>query len=176
MQWMASDVTDRAALAIEPRAFRDALGTFATGVTLVTTLDRQQRPIAVTVNSFNSVSLEPPLVLFSLARTSSSFEDFVAAGRFAVNVLAANQQHLSTMYARPGISRMEETEHAIGGFGCPLIVGALAHLECRTMSTHHGGDHLIFLGEVQSISSREDGEPLLYYRGRYGQVASCSES
>jgi len=137
----------------------------------MTTLDRQSRPIAVTVNSFNSVSLEPPLVLFSLARSASSFEDFVAAGRFAVNVLAADQQALSAMYARPGVSRIEMTPHRPGCLGCPLIAGALAHLECRTLSMHDGGDHLIFIGEVQSISSRRDGAPLLYYRGRYGQVA-----
>lgn len=163
-------MTDRTGLVFESRAFRDALGSFATGVTLVTTHDRNSRPIAVTVNSFNSVSLEPPLVLFSLARSASRFEDFVSAGRFAVNVLAADQQHLSAMYARTGMSELKETAHQIGEFGCPLVEGALASFECRTLSTHEGGDHLIFIGEVQAICSRRDGEPLLYYRGQYSQV------
>lgn len=169
-------MTDRTGPDFEARAFRNALGTFATGVTLVTTLDRNSRPIAVTVNSFNSVSLDPPLVLFSLARTASSFEDFVAAGRFAVNILAADQQHLSTTYARPGTSELEEAAHQLGCCGCPVIEGALASFECRTLSTHEGGDHLIFIGEVQAICSREDGEPLLYYRGQYGQVAPASKA
>lgn len=163
-------MTERTGRQLNARSFRNALGSFATGVTLVTTFDREGHPIAVTVNSFNSVSLEPPLVLFSLARTAHSFEDYLAAGRFAVNVLAAEQHHLSARYARAGMARMKTTAHAIGPFGCPLIEGALASFECRTLSTHEGGDHLIFIGEVQTMVSRENGEPLLFYRGKYGQV------
>lgn len=164
-------MTDAPARDFDSRAFRDALGCFATGVTLVTTVDRQGRSIAVTVNSFSSVSLEPPLVLFSLARSASNFEDFVSAENFAINVLSREQQHLSANYARSGESLLQPDTHVLGRHGGPLIGGALAHFECHRHATYDGGDHIIFLGEVKSIALRDGGKPLLYFRGRYGDVA-----
>ena len=166
------DVSTAATSTFDARAFRDALGCFATGVTLVTMIDRSDQPIALTVNSFNAVSLEPPLVLFSLARTASCFDDCIAAGRFAVNILAAEQEALSSRFARPGESRLNGIGFEIGALGCPLVSGALANFECRTRTTHDGGDHIIFIGEVETIVQRQNGSPLLYYRGRYGEVAA----
>jgi flavin reductase (DIM6/NTAB) family NADH-FMN oxidoreductase RutF len=163
-------VSEATSREFDPRTFRDALGCFATGVTLVTTLDRAGRPIALTVNSFSSVSLEPPLILFSLARTASNFDDFLAAECFAVNVLSDEQQHLSASYARSGQSLLEGRMHVLGRHGGPLIAGALASFECRRHATYDGGDHLILLGEVRAITTRKDGDALLYYRGRYGKA------
>ncbi|MDP6708355.1 MAG: flavin reductase family protein [Alphaproteobacteria bacterium] len=153
-------------------AFRQALGRFATGVTLVTTIDREGRPIAVTVNSFSSVSLEPPLVLFSLARAATRFADFEAAGRFAINVLTAEQQELSDRFARSGQDLLDGVPHRLGAHGCPLIEGALATFECRTEARHDGGDHDIFVGAVDAIANTEADGPLLYYCGRYRVVAA----
>jgi 3-hydroxy-9,10-secoandrosta-1,3,5(10)-triene-9,17-dione monooxygenase reductase component len=153
-------------------AFRQALGRFATGVTLVTTIDRQGQPIAVTVNSFSSVSLEPPLVLFSLAHNATRFPDFEAAGRFAINVLTAEQKALSDRFARSGEDLLDGVPHRLGGLGCPLIEGALATFECRTEARHDGGDHDIFVGAVDAVANTEADEPLLYYCGRYRAVAT----
>ncbi len=153
-------------------AFRRALGCFATGVTLVTTIDRQKQPIAVTVNSFNSVSLEPPLVLFSLARIAQRFDDFLEAGRFAVNVLATSQQELSSRFATPGEAMLNGVDYTNGSTGCPLLTGALASFDCLTTAIHDGGDHAIFVGEVQTIAERDGGAPLLYFKGQYGAVAN----
>jgi flavin reductase (DIM6/NTAB) family NADH-FMN oxidoreductase RutF len=161
-------VTDKPAREFDARAFRDALGCFATGVTLVTTHDRQGRPIAVTVNSFSSVSLDPPLVLFSLARTATNFKDFIEAKCYAVNVLAREQETLSSNYARSGQSVLESDTHVVGRHGGPLVGGALATFECVPHATYEGGDHVIFLGEVRDIDVRRDGDALLYFRGRYG--------
>jgi flavin reductase (DIM6/NTAB) family NADH-FMN oxidoreductase RutF len=166
-------VTDAPVREFDARAFRDALGCFATGVTLVTTVDRQGRAIAVTVNSFSSVSLEPPLVLFSLARTAGNFEDFVSAEHFAINVLAQEQQPLSSNYARSGEALLQPDAHVLGRHGGPLIGGALAHFECRRHAVYDGGDHVILLGEVKSIALRDGGRPLLYFRGRYGEIAEA---
>ncbi len=157
-------------------AFRQALGCFATGVTLVTTIDREGRPIAVTVNSFSSVSLEPPLVLFSLARTAARFADFETAGRFAINVLAAEQRQLSDRCARSGQDLLGGVPHRLGAHGCPLIEGALATFECRTEARHDGGDHDIFVGAVDAITNAEADEPLLYYCGRYLAVAATPKA
>jgi flavin reductase (DIM6/NTAB) family NADH-FMN oxidoreductase RutF len=157
-------------------AFRQALGCFATGVTLVTTIDREGQPIAVTVNSFSSVSLEPPLVLFSLARTATRFADFEAAGRFAINVLTAEQRQLSDRFARSGQDLLDGVPHRLGAHGCPLIEGALATFECRTEARHDGGDHDIFVGAVDAITNAEADEPLLYYCGRYRAVAATPDT
>jgi flavin reductase (DIM6/NTAB) family NADH-FMN oxidoreductase RutF len=154
-------------------AFRQTLGRFATGVTLVTTMDRQGQPIAVTVNSFSSVSLQPPLVLFSLARTASRFGDFEAAGRFAINILAAGQKELSDRFARSGEDLLDGVPHRLGDFGCPLIEGALATFECRTRDRYDGGDHAIFVGEVDAITSGDADRPLLYYGGGYCAVTEA---
>lgn len=157
----------------DSHTFRQALGRFATGVTLVTTMDRQGRPIAVTVNSFSSVSLEPPLVLFSLAQTASRFADFEAAGRFAINILAAGQKALSDRFARSGEDLLDGVPHRLGGLGCPLIEGALATFECRTRASHDGGDHEIFVGEVNAIASSDADRPLVYYGGGYCAVTEA---
>ncbi len=151
------------------RALRDALGAFATGITVVTALDADGRAIGLTVNSFNTVSLDPPLILWSLSRASPNLATFRAASHFAVNVLAAGQQALSERFARRGADKFAGLEWASGLGGAPLLPGCCAVLECRNELQHDGGDHLIFIGRVERYS-RGDAEPLLYFGGRYRQL------
>ena len=157
-------------MAIDPREFRDALGTFATGVTVVTCMSGDGKPIGLTANSFNSVSLDPPLVLFSLDRRSFSFAHFQSASHFAVNVLASSQQEISRHFARASEDKWRDIGFDVGGVGCPSLPGALAVFECSTHAIHDGGDHIIIVGRVERFAHRP-GEPLLYYRGRYARIA-----
>ncbi len=158
-------------MSFDARRFRDALGEFVTGVTLVTTRSRDGNPIAVTVNSFSSVSLDPPLVLFSLARSASRFDDFMESDGFVVNILADDQEALSTHFASPGNAVMQAGQHHAGAGGQPCLNGAVACFECRVNKRHDGGDHVIMVGRVGEISLGEGIEPLVYHRGAYTSVA-----
>jgi len=151
---------------IEARAFRQALGTFTTGVTIVTTVDAEQRDIGVTANSFNSVSLDPPMVLWSLARTSSSFGGFMQAEHFAVHVLANDQDGLASRFATRGIDRFAGLELQRGADGIPLLQGCAARFQCRVAFRHEAGDHVILVGEVLTFD-HGDHEPLVFKSGRY---------
>jgi flavin reductase (DIM6/NTAB) family NADH-FMN oxidoreductase RutF len=148
------------------RALRDALGAFATGVTVVTARDPEGRPIGLTVNSFNTVSLEPPLVLWSLSLASPNLAAFRQASHFAVNVLAADQQAVSECFARRGADRFAGLAWREGLGAAPLLPGCCAVLECRNELQHEGGDHLIFIGRVERFS-RSAAPPLVYHGGRY---------
>jgi 3-hydroxy-9,10-secoandrosta-1,3,5(10)-triene-9,17-dione monooxygenase reductase component len=150
------------------RAYRKALGTFATGLTVVTTLAAGGRPLGLTVNSFTSVSLEPPLVSWCLEVTALSVDAFKAAPRFAVNVLAADQEDLVQHFARRTLDKFDGIATLEGLGGVPLLEGVVARFECRTVAVHPGGDHLIFIGEVDRYV-RFDGEPLVFALGRYGR-------
>ena len=159
-------------MSFDSRLFRDALGEFVTGVTLVTTRSREDEPIAVTVNSFNSVSLEPPLILFSLARSASRFDDFMETDGFVVNILASEHEPLSNHFARPGNAVMEEAQYETGVDRLPCLKGAAASFQCRVDARHDGGDHVILVGRVHDMITREAAEPLVYYRGSYADVAT----
>ncbi len=150
----------------DPRAFRDALGHFATGVTIVTTRDAEGEPVGVTVNSFASVSLEPPLVLWSLAKKSWSLPAFQQAGHYAVHVLASDQQALSDRFARASTDKFGGLDVVEGEGGAPLLAGCAAVFECSVEHRYEGGDHLILVGRVLNFSSAEQA-PLLFHRGRY---------
>ncbi|MGQ7793562.1 flavin reductase family protein [Faunimonas sp. B44] len=152
---------------VQPADLRQALGRFATGVAVVTTLTRDGTPIGMTINSFSSVSLEPPLVLWSLSRRSSRFADFVAADRFAINVLGAGQEAVSSRFAGPSARRFEGLEWAPGKGGVPLIAGSIAAFECSHAEHVPAGDHLILLGRVERFEHRP-GEPLVFFASRYG--------
>jgi flavin reductase (DIM6/NTAB) family NADH-FMN oxidoreductase RutF/flavin-dependent dehydrogenase len=155
-----------AAEKFDRRGFRRALGQFATGVAIVSARGRDARPVGLTVNSFTSVSLDPPLVLWSLSKRSSSYADFSAATHFAVNVLAADQHHLSRRFSTPMPDKFAGVECTDGAEGCPLLTGATAHFVCRRLREFDGGDHVIFLGEVEDYQWHE-GEPLIFHSGRY---------
>jgi flavin reductase (DIM6/NTAB) family NADH-FMN oxidoreductase RutF len=153
--------------AFTPDDFRAALGQFATGVTIVTAVDAQGHLIGLTANSFNSVSLTPPLVLWSLAKQSTSMPGLLSASAFAINVLAADQQILGERFARKGIDRFEGVAWRPGLSGAPLIAGVVATFECKHRSQHDEGDHLIFVGEVTHCSRRVGATPLLFHGGRF---------
>ena len=148
----------------DSRAFRDALGLFATGITVVTTRAPDGEPVGLTVNSFNSVSLEPPLVLWSLSLGSPSEAPFRACSHYAVHVLAESQQALSSQFAGSRERRFAGLHTTAGLGGVPLIDGCLARFECRNDMQYAGGDHLIFVGRVERFE-RGAGHPLLYFGG-----------
>lgn len=147
------------------RRFRDALGKFATGVTVVTARGARG-PIGITANSFASLSLDPPLVLWSPARASRRFAAFASAQHFAIHVLAADQLALGRHFAREG-GNFDLPSLAFNPEGVPILAGCLARFECRRKAVHEGGDHAIVVGEVQRATVR-DGPPLVFSAGRYG--------
>ncbi|WP_230291451.1 flavin reductase family protein [Croceicoccus sp. Ery5] len=152
---------------IEAKSLRDALGNFATGVTIVTT-SHGGRNVGLTANSFNSVSLDPPLVLWSLAKKSSNIEAFTSVDGFAVHILGADQEALSNRFATPGIDKFEGVEFETSAGGVPLLQDCAARFECRTAYRYDGGDHIIFVGEVLDLEQSEK-EPLLFHRGKYAR-------
>ncbi len=153
---------------LDPRDFRNALGTYATGVTIITAVDEEGKPHGLTCNSFASVSLNPPLVLWSLVIYSRNMSVFQNASHFAVNVLGASQQELATKFAQPSSRKFEGIDWKAGLGGAPLLAGSVANFECRTVDRYYGGDHVIFLGAVEAYSYNRD-EALLFARGKYGR-------
>lgn len=151
---------------MDPLALRHALGRFATGVTIVTCRDAQGAPQGLTVNSFNALSLEPPLVLWALRRVSHLLPVFDTATHFAVNVLAESQQALSTRFAGPVADRFAEGQWASGLGGAPVLAGATAVFECATVQHTPVGDHLLMVGEILRFTDVETA-PLLFHGGRY---------
>jgi 3-hydroxy-9,10-secoandrosta-1,3,5(10)-triene-9,17-dione monooxygenase reductase component len=148
------------------RRFRRALGAFATGVTIVTTRDAEGRDIGLTANSFNSVSLDPPMVLWSLAKNARSLPVFLAASHFAVHVLAADQEELSLRFATRGSEKFGGLDLERGASQVPLLRGCSARFQCRTAFRHEGGDHVIFVGAVETFD-QSDRTPLVFHGGRY---------
>lgn len=157
-------------MVFDRRAFRDTLGRFVTGVTIVTTRNLAGERVGVTANSFNSVSLEPPLILWSLNRDSRTLSSFEGSGYFAVHILRQDQIDLSTRFATPTSDKFAGLETTEGNGGVPLLKGCAARLECRTYNRHPAGDHVIFIGEVIVFEASEDVDPLLYHGGRYARL------
>jgi len=156
---------------VNDREFRRALGHFATGVVVVTASNAEDRA-GVTVNSFASLSRQPPLVMFSLARNLRSLALFQGAERIGINILTADQQHISRRFATAGADKWIGTPASIGPSGAILIDDALAHLECDLHSVTDGGDHAIFICRVLGFSIN-DGEPLMYFKGSYLRAAGA---
>lgn len=155
----------------EPRLLRDALGCFATGITVVTSWDEEGQPIGLTANSFTSLSLEPPLILFALANRSGSMDALLKAGRFAVNVLQIGQQPISGRFASRDAPRFDGIDWSVmAEGGSPILHGSLASFDCTTHAVHEGGDHTIFVGEVHHAWFEPHRDPLLYFRGRYRRL------
>jgi flavin reductase (DIM6/NTAB) family NADH-FMN oxidoreductase RutF len=150
----------------DTRALRDALGRFATGVTVVTTRCASGKLEGLTANSFSAVSLDPPLVLWSLRKAAASLPGFAQAPHFAVNVLAADQHEISSHFARSRPDKFDGVDYRAGLGGCPVIADALASFECSMETQVEGGDHIIFIGRVHRACYR-DGEPLIFAGGAY---------
>ncbi|MDF3811417.1 MULTISPECIES: flavin reductase family protein [Rhodopseudomonas] len=162
----------RLVMTIEPRAFRDALGLFPTGVAVVTTRSSNGERIGATVSSFNSVSLDPPLILFSIARNAKAFDAWAGASHFAVNILTESQSEVSNRFARALTDKWDGIEESADLARAPLIPFANACFECECHARHDGGDHLVLIGRVMSYTatSVEAPRPLLFYRGRYRKL------
>ena len=162
-----SPPTRAASPAFAAADFRAALAMFATGVTIVTALDASGRPVGLTANSFNSVSMDPPLVLWSLSRLAGSMPAFRRGSHYAINILSADQKALAERFASQNVERFEGVAHRPGASGVPLVEGAAAHFECFNRSRYEEGDHVIFVGEVERCSWRTGASPLLFHGGRY---------
>lgn len=155
----------------DSRAFRDALGHFPTGVTVVTAAAVGREPIAMTVSSFNAVSLDPPLVLFSVGRNAPSLADLLEAETFAVNVLCEDQTAISKRFAGGKGDKWSGLSPATGMTGCPVVGSCLVTFECRYFATYDGGDHVIIVGEVLDFQVGSQNTPLIYFRGKYHAIA-----
>jgi flavin reductase (DIM6/NTAB) family NADH-FMN oxidoreductase RutF len=157
---------------IDPRDFRNALGTYATGVTIITAIGADGKPYGLTCNSFASVSLNPPLVLWSLGIYSSSLSVFENADYFAINILGASQQALANKFAKSSEDKFVGVEWTRGLGNAPLLASSVANFQCRAANRYYGGDHVIFLGAVEAYSYNRD-EPLLFARGGYGRFTAA---
>lgn len=155
---------------LDERTFRNIVGNFATGVTIITTKRNDKKPIGFTANSFTSLSLNPKLVLFCLDKNSSSYETFMNSNAFAVSILTKEQKDLSKQFATHGIDRFKGVNYFEDITGSPIISGSLAYLDCKVNNLVDGGDHTIIIGEV--LSGQEDltKEPLIFYHGKYLNV------
>src|SRR3989442_9211504 len=170
---MWEDLLTRQRPELDGRDFRSALGTFPTGVCLITTLAPDGQRAGLTVNSFSSVSLDPPMVLWSLARSANCAAVFRDAEYFAINVLAATDAVLSSHFAKPGADKFAAfaERFSAGLGGVPLLQAAVAPFECHSRHRYYGGDHVIVIGVVERYAYR-DAPPLAFHRGRYGALAA----
>jgi flavin reductase (DIM6/NTAB) family NADH-FMN oxidoreductase RutF len=148
--------------------YRNALGKFGTGVAIVSTKTSDELPVGVTINSFNSVSLDPPIVLWSLNKQSPNLKAFDDAGKFVLHVLSKDQVDLSKRFSSRVEEKFTNVDYEFGKLGVPLISGCAAIFECTTWLRQEVGDHILFLGRVENYSSTEK-EALLYYKGRYAR-------
>ncbi|HCP00873.1 MAG: nitrilotriacetate monooxygenase [Alphaproteobacteria bacterium] len=154
----------------DSREFRNALGNFATGVTIVTAKGKNGELVGVTASSFNSVSLDPPLILWSLDRSSTSLQAIETASHFCVHILGDAQADECMAFAKSGVDKFSELSCDEGLGGAPLIDGCLGRFECRNVVHHDGGDHVIIIGEVERFVTRE-GNPLVFFRGKLSAIA-----
>ena len=154
----------------DPRTLRDALGCFATGVTVVTCLDGEGRPVGLTANSFTSLSLDPPLLLVCVAKATASAGPLSEAAHFAVNVLHTGQQPASITFSTRVEDRFGCTPWSMGEHGVPVLLDSLSVFECSNHAIHDGGDHYILVGEVKKATFEPGLDPLLYFRGKYRRL------
>jgi flavin reductase (DIM6/NTAB) family NADH-FMN oxidoreductase RutF len=154
---------------IDKDLFRQVLSHFAAGVTVVTTVDQQGQPHGLTATAFTSVSLEPPLALVCIDKQAETYAHFAPAGIFAVNFLALDQRDVSQRFAKHGGDKFSATAWRRGELGAPILDGTIGHVECRIVHDYHGGDHTIYVGQIESAATAE-GQPLLHFRHAYRRV------
>jgi len=158
---------DEAGEEISPTLLRRAFGTFTTGVTVIGARSADGRMVGMTANSFTSVSLNPPLVLFCPARSLAAFDVYSTASHFSVSVLPAHGETWSNKFARMSTAKWETEPYRTGKTGTPVLLDALANFECEVVARHDGGDHMIVVGRVVHLEATESGEPLVFFRSRY---------
>lgn len=151
------------------RELRDTLGRFATGVAVVTGLDQRGEPVGLTINSFSSLSLDPPLILWSLARKSASHPAFAEGRSFAINILSTRQRDTCMRFAKPSEDKFAEIGIVEGMGGVPLIAGSIAHMECVTDRQIDAGDHVLYIGKVENYSIANDEDPLIFHRSQLSE-------
>jgi 3-hydroxy-9,10-secoandrosta-1,3,5(10)-triene-9,17-dione monooxygenase reductase component len=155
-------------VSIDPAIFRQVLGTYPTGVCVISAMEVEGKPVGMVVGSFTSVSLDPPLVGFLPDKSSSSWPKIEAAGHFCVNVLASDQQEVCRQVAAKGPEKFVGVEFNLSDHGLPVIADAIANIECSIHSITDAGDHFFVLGNVLGLEHTREGDPMLFYRGRYG--------
>jgi flavin reductase (DIM6/NTAB) family NADH-FMN oxidoreductase RutF len=153
-------------MAIDPRELRNVMGHFATGVTVITTKDKDGKPFGLTANAFTSLSLTPPLVIVCVDKGVDCYACFEDTKVFAVNFLGEEQEHLSRRFATKGIEKFEDVPYHIGESGVALLDGVMGHIECKLLNGYDGGDHTIYVGEIQAAAASGD-RPLLFFKGKY---------
>ena len=158
-------------MAINPKDFRNTVGLFATGITVITSVDENGKAIGLTANSFTSVSLNPPIVLVCIDRAVTSFSAFQNAGEFAVNVLSSDQTEISNRFATSGDEKWLGVKYETWMGRAPILPNCLANIECKTREIYDSGDHIIITGDVTNLSST-DGNPLIYWKGQYAHLRS----
>ncbi|QGQ44830.1 flavin reductase family protein [Metabacillus sediminilitoris] len=149
--------------------FKEVMGNYPTGVTILTTTDIEGTPLGLTVNSFASVSLDPLMILWSIDHRVSTIQSFIEGGKFAVHILAGEQQELCKTFASKNVDRFSNCTWQLSDNQLPIIEGAFAVMECKTFKTVEAGDHTILIGEVINIQ-KEDKEPMLYHRRHFGAI------
>jgi 3-hydroxy-9,10-secoandrosta-1,3,5(10)-triene-9,17-dione monooxygenase reductase component len=158
----------------DPERFRQVLGHFCTGITIITAI-HDGEPVGFSCQAFAALSLDPPLVLFCPARTSSTWPRIAAAGRFCANVLTADQGQLATLFGRSNAERFSEVDWVPDPAGSPIIDGVLTWISCQILDVHTIGDHYVVIGKVLGLGDCGPQRPLLFYRGRYGTSAASAE-
>ena len=164
-----ADVPNEIVVTPDDRRFRDVMGYFATGVTIITAMDGDE-PVGLAANSFTSLSLDPPLVLFCVGRTSTTWPRIERARRFAVNILGEHQEELSVLFAAKGADRFGSVDWHLGVGGSPVLHDVIAYLDCEFWAEYDGGDHIIVVGRVLDLGVTHDAGPLLFFRGQYGRL------
>jgi 3-hydroxy-9,10-secoandrosta-1,3,5(10)-triene-9,17-dione monooxygenase reductase component len=158
-------------IAPDPATYRTVLGHFATGVVIVTAFDGDD-PVGMACNSFTSVSLEPPLVLFCAAKSSTTWPRIQGARKWAANILDDDGEEICRLFAQKGADRFARIAYTPGRTGSPILEDALAYVDCETLVEHDAGDHVIVVGRVVELGYQHEGTPLLFYRGGYGRYES----
>lgn len=158
-------------MSFDLRTFRETLGLFVTGVTIITTRDERGDPVGITANSFNSVSLDPPLILWSVGQKALSLNAFSDAKAFAVHILRDDQADLSQRFATSGTDKFSQIAVEPGLGGVPLLPDCAARLECSLFAKYSAGDHLLFIAKVERLSSDPTAMPLVYHGGRYAELS-----
>lgn len=157
-------------MTIDSRALRNALGQFATGVTVITAAPKGGQPFGMTVNSFSALSLDPPLVLWNLQKNSECAAAFDQTSHYGVNILQHDQMAVSNAFAKKGEHDLKPGDYRLGRSGTPILKGCMATFECRITNRHDGGDHIILVGEVEEMHSLPDRKPLVFFSGRYREL------